>query len=213
MTKKQGDAAKQKQIDALLATALLRAGDLEQVVLVLHPYIRSGQADASMQADYITGLAFGGKADRAVTEAREFWPDLLTAPVLGIRTLGDAYMVSAKYDAAILVYDIVLRRDPKNQLAILGMAAARVQKGQLNEAVQLYERALALNPQLANLVLDDCLQYMAQGKVAVAHGVFAVIKAKIPIRSDFFRQYAERLKQGESSTEALKNLRLLQGQP
>ena len=213
VAKKQKDAAKQKQIDALLATALLRAGDLEQAVLVLHPYIRSGQADASMQIDYITGLSFGGKADRAVAEAREFWPDLLTAPVPAVRTLGDAYMVVAKYDAAIVVYDIVLRRDPKNQLAMLGMAAARVQKGQLNEAVQLYERALALNLQLANIVLDDCLQYMVQGKAAVAQRVFALIKTRIPIQSNFFRQYAERLKQTESPNEALKNLRLLQGQP
>ena len=213
VAKKQGDAAKQKQIDALLAVALLRAGDLEQAVFVLQPYIRNGQADAGMQADYITGLSYGGKAERAIAEAREFWPDLLAAPIVGVRTLGDAYMVNAKYDAAILVYNIVLQRDPKNQLAMLGMAAARVQKGQYGEAVALYERALALNLQLANIVLDDCLQYMAQGKTAIAHSVFALIKARIPIRSDFFRQYAERLKQGESPNEALKNLRLLQGQP
>ena len=96
---------------------------------------------------------------------------------------------------------------------MLGMAAARVQKGQLNEAVQLYERALALNLQLANMVLDDCLQYMAQGKTAAAQRVFALIKTRIPIQSNFFRQYAERLKQTESPNEALKNLRLLQGQP
>lgn len=213
LAKKQGDVAKQKQIDGLLAMALLRAGDLEQAVSVLQPYIRSGQADASMQVDYIMGLAFGGNVDRAVAEARQFWPDLLAAPVIGVRALGDAYMISAKYDAAIHVYSIVMQRDPKNYLAIQGLAAARVQKGQFSEAVQLYEQALTLNSQVVSAVLDDCLQYMAQGKTAIAHRVFALIKARVPSQSDFYRQYAERLKLGEAPNEALKNLRLLQGQP
>jgi tetratricopeptide (TPR) repeat protein len=127
--------------------------------------------------------------------------------------LGDAYLLSAQYDQAIRAYDIVLRREPRNQMAMLGLASARVQNGQLQEALQLYDQAITLNPQLAGVILDDCLYYVSQGKIWTAKRVFGVMNARIPNNEGFYVQYANRLKAAGPTSAAYKNYQLLRGLP
>ena len=213
LAQKLGDAKKLQQIDALLAAACIRASDMSRAIVVLRPYIQNGQADPAMQADYVAALRSNGNLDQAIAEANRMWPNLTTAPLFGIRTLGDAYLRTQNYDQAIRVYDFVLQRDPKNHLAMLGLAVAKVQKGRVAEALQLYDKVIAMDPKLAEVVLDDCLYYVSLGKTWTAQRVFALLNARIPANADFYRQYADRLNSAGLPREAYKNYQILRGLP
>ena len=210
---KQGDMDKKRKIDSLLASACLRAGDAERSAAVLKPYIQNGQADPAMQADYVAALRMGGNLDQAVSEANRLWPDLLKAPASGLRTLGDAYLLQENFDQAIRVYFLALQKEPQNYFATLGLASAKVQKGQLTEALPLYDQVVAQNPKLAEIVLDECLYFMTLGKTGAAQKIFAVVSARIPATSAFYRQYADRLKFTDAPRDAYKNFQILRGQP
>ena len=209
---RQGDLEKKKQVDSLLSATCIRVGDWEQAVATLLPYIKNGQADPAMQSDYVAALRMSGSLDQTIAEANRLWPDLQKAPPSGVRTLGDAYLLGANYDEAIRVYNIALKNDPKNYPAILGLAAARVQKGQLPEALPMYDQVLAQSPRLAEIVLDDCLYLMSQGKTGAAQRIFAVLAARIPAGSPFYRQYADKLKTADFPKDAYRNFQVLRGQ-
>ena len=209
---KQGDMDKKRKIDSLLAVACIRAGDAERAAAVLSPYIQDGKADPAMQADYVAALRIGGNLDQAISEANRLWPDLPNAPASGLRTLGDAYLLKEDYDQAIRIYAIALQKEPQNHLVMLGLASAKVQKGQLSEALPLYDQVVAQNSRLAEIVLDDCLYFMSQGKTGPAQRIFAVVSARIPPASPFYRQYADRLKSADAPRDAFKNFQILRGQ-
>ena len=209
---RKGDLEKKKQVDSLISATCIRIGDSEQAVAILRPYIMNGQADSAMQADYVAALRMGGNLEQAIAEANRLWPDLQKAPASGVRTLGDAYLLGANFDEAIRVYTIAVKNDPKNYPAILGLAAAKVQKGQLSEALPMYEQVMAQNPRLAEIVLDDCLYLMSQGKTRAAERIFAVLAARIPASSPFYRQYAEKLKTADLPKDAYRNFQMLRGQ-
>ena len=210
---KQGDVAKKRQIDALLASACIRANDSARAVLVLQPYIQTGQADPAMQADYVAGLCATGTLDQAIAEANRFWPNLDLAPTFGVRSLADAYLFSGNFDQAIRVYSLVLKREPKNHLALLGLAPAKIQKGQVAEALLLYDQVIALNQKLAEIVLNDCLYYMSTGNTDTAKRIFAVVRARIPAKADFYRQYGERLNSPGLPKDSYKNSQILRSLP
>lgn len=58
--------------------------------------------------------------------------------------LGDFYVATGRPALAKPVFEDVLRRDPQNGLALLGLAAVELQAGRVPEAEQLYRRASAL---------------------------------------------------------------------
>ncbi len=210
---KSGNTAQQKLAASLLATACIRSRDAARAIAALQPYIRSGQADEGMQTDYVSALCLNREVNQAIAEANRLWPDLQRAPVNGVRVLGDAYLLQADYEQAIRAFTLVLQREPQNILAMMGLAPAKIQKGQLAEAAGLYERVIASNAKLAEVALDDCLYYMSLGQTATAQRIFSVIKARIPHSAPFYQQYAERLKASGASGATHKNYAILRGQP
>lgn len=210
---KQQDDNRQRQIDSLLAAASLRLNDIARAIELLKPYIDSKQADAIMQADYIYALRLNGKFAEAIAVARGLWPDLNKAPVYGVRVLGDVFLKNGNLNEAVAAYDIVLAKEPKNHLAMLGLAVARARLGQLPQALQLYERVLILDQRLAEVVLDDCLYFVAQGKLWTAKRIFALLNQKIPPNAAFYRHYADKLLLSGLPREAYLNYQTLQGLP
>lgn len=209
IAEKTGDDANTRQISALMASACIGAGDMDRAESILRPYIRRNQADPAMQASYVAALCGAGKPEQAIKAAEEFWPDLGLAPSAGVRVVGDAYLLSGKIDQAIRAYGIALQDDSGNIPAMLGMAAAKVQKGQLNEAVKLYEQVLAVNASWAEVILDDCLLLMQQGKSNEAKRIFTQVTLHIPIKSGFYQKYMERLKISNASAAVLSDYQKL----
>lgn len=86
-----------------------------------------------------------------------------STPVYGLRILADCYLRISKFDKALQLYAVVLQKEPQNHLAKLGSALAQVQLGRVPEALKNYEQVMSANPRMAEVVMDDCLFYVAQG--------------------------------------------------
>ncbi len=210
---KKGDAERKRQADSLWSAASLRSNDIAQAIAILKPYIDTKQADPVMQADYIYALRLNGKFAEAIAAAAGFWPDLKKAPVYGVRVLGDVFLKNGNLQEAIGAYAIVLAAEPKNQLAMLGTAVAKGLLGQVAESLQLYDRVLSQDKRLAEVVLDDCLFFVSQGKLWTAQRVFALLNQKVPPNAAFYRHYSDKLLLSGLPREAYKNYLVLRGLP
>ncbi len=213
MAAKAGQATKRQEAEGMLAAACLRSNDVARALVVLKPYIQAGQADAAMQADYVYALRANGNYEQAIVEARRLWPDWSAAPPFGLRAAADSLFRLGRYGEAAPLYEQVIRREPKNHAARLGLALSRVQTGQVAAALQQYEQVLAIDVRFAELVLDDCLYYAAQGRLWTARRVFELINAKIPGNAAFYRQYADKLQLSGLPREAYRNYEILRGLP
>ena len=213
IAEKKGDADKKRQADSLWSAASLRSNDIAQAIAILKPYSEKKQADSVMQADYIYALRLNGKFAEAIAAAASFWPDLNKAPVYGVRVLGDVFLKNGNLQEAIRAYAIVLAAEPKNHLAMLGTAVAKGQLGQVAEALQLYDRVLTQDKRLAEVVLDDCLFFVAQGKLWTGQRVFALLNQKVPPNAAFYRHYSDKLLLSGLPREAYKNYQILRGLP
>ena len=213
LTVKQGDAGRHKEVEALLAVASIRSNDLAKAILLLRPYIEKDQATPAMQSDYVDALRTNGNLEAAIAAAEKLWPDPAKAPVYGLRILADCYLRISKFDTALQLYAVVLQKEPQNHLAKLGSALAQVQLGRVPEALKNYEQVMSANPRMAEVVMDDCLFYVAQGRLWTARQVFALVNTKMPNNTAFLRQYADRLNTSGLPREAFKYYQLLRGLP
>ena len=210
---KQPDLSQKRRIDSLLAAASLRTNDIATALTLLKPYVDQQPPDPIMQADYIYALRLNGQFAEAIAAAARFWPDLNKAPLYGVRILGDILLRNANYAEAIRAYAVVLAKEPRNHLAMLGTAVAKAQTGKVAEALQLYERVLTLDKRLAEVILDDCLYFVAQGKLWTAKQIFALLNQKVAPSASFYRQYADRLSLSGLPREAYANYQILRGLP
>ena len=213
MAAKAGQLVKRQEAEGLLAAACLRSNDAARAIVLLKPYIQSRQADSPMQADYVFALRANSNFEQAIAEARQLWPDWSKAPAFGLRAVADSFFRLGRYSEAISLYEQVIRREPKNHSARLGLAMSGVQTGRVAAALQQYEQVLAIDARFAELVLDDCLYYVAQGRLWTARRVFGLINAKIPANAAFYRQYADKLQLSGLPREAYRNYEILRGLP
>jgi lipopolysaccharide biosynthesis regulator YciM len=98
-------------------------------------------------------IADSYQTERRTEDAIEFWKKFLaTSPQLGFLVypkLERAYFELGKFGDITEVYSEVLRKDPKNSRALLGLARILEKRGRANQAMEQYSSILEGDPAFA----------------------------------------------------------------
>lgn len=143
--------------EAELATAVLAAPDVLNSRLLLASYnLKSGKGDKALSV-LKSGLK-GSKSDafllnsiaavyfaqhkqeegiNSIKKAKEIDPSFSAS----YQNLGSFFAATGQYDKAILEYSALLKNDPQNFRAMLGLAGLYEIKGNDNEALSYYQKA------------------------------------------------------------------------
>ncbi|MDQ3001962.1 MAG: tetratricopeptide repeat protein [Fibrobacterota bacterium] len=130
-----------------LADALVRKGSFQEAAGELTAITEKDPGDAEARGKLgmlLVGLGRPAEAVSHLRAALDLFPgraDLQTA-------LADALMKSGSAEEAERSFRTALERNPSDANAIMGLARLAESKGNLPEAINLYARALSINPNL-----------------------------------------------------------------
>jgi cellulose synthase operon protein C len=120
-----------------------------------------------------------GDLDAAVTEARK-WASSDDKTGLGAQQLGRALQAKRNYTEAAAAYRIALARDPKNMLAIQGLAESLADSGQRTAAREFVEAQLKRLPGQTRLRIMYAAALNTEGRLPEARAVIEKLIAENP---------------------------------
>lgn len=183
---------KRVEVNGLMAAALIRAGQPNQAIGVLAPFIGEGTAPMSMQADYIVAYRASGGYGAAIQEARRLWPDYGKVPVYGLEALVECYIQKKDHARAVEVYEAILTREPGYKAAQFGRAFSLMVGGKRIQGRAAYGKILD-NPENAPLVVRDAETFLAAEDFVIGKSLFELVINKYPDQPLFRQRYAEAL--------------------
>ena len=141
----------------ILASYHQRAGNRAKALSVLRAGLNGKKNDALLYNSIAAVLLSENKLDEGlknIQKAKEIDP----AFPASYQNLVTIYAATGKYDKAIEEYSILLRNDPKNLRAMLGSAALYEIKGQDNDALNYYKKAVDMKQPEAFMALASYYQ-------------------------------------------------------
>lgn len=141
----------------ILASYQQRKGNKAKALAVLRAGLNGRKSDALLYNGIAAVLLSENKLDEGlknIQKAKDIDPTFPTS----YQNLVTIYAATGKYDKAIEEYSILLRYDPKNLRAMLGLAALYEIKGQDAEALARYNKALETRQPEAFMALANYYQ-------------------------------------------------------
>jgi tetratricopeptide (TPR) repeat protein/outer membrane protein assembly factor BamB len=159
---------------SLLASILGETGRQAESRQILQKAIAGGKENG--QFHYLLGLAMerdGQKRDAAARFRRaiELDPSLLDARI----SLGNLHYAEKEYSKAQEQYEEVLKRDPRNDVALYNLGFIYLKKNRWNEALAMFKKAEAIIPDYPPLhfSLARCYYYTGDYEMALKYGAMA----------------------------------------
>lgn len=189
----QDKADTKRELEYDMAVAYLRLGDPAKAIVLLRPYVESGQANVFMQADYILALKDYQDYKAAAAAGSRLWPDWRQVPVFGLQAYADVYVRLGERKKAIPLYEHVLTRDANAQGAKLSLAFSYMMTGNTAGGLAMYEQLITGSPVLINTALDDANYYITQGKEQAGTALYTLLINRYPDNSLYRQEYANAL--------------------
>ncbi|MDR1858888.1 MAG: tetratricopeptide repeat protein [Treponema sp.] len=118
--------------------------------------------------------------------------------------LGRIAFATGRYEEAIKHFESILKRDPNNVLALKAAAYTRIRNGDIEKAMALYERLLALVPESADDGYNYALVLYAMEKYAEAEQILKNHEFALLENNDVLLLYA-RTQKKQGKPEAIDN--------
>ena len=198
----------------VLATFLGRRGRFDEAVTLLETAQPNADPNALAQADVDlieSGIGSTSAEPRLEQLLRTAIDQHSGATVLRL-ALADLRMRQERYDDAAKIYGEILEKDPSNVVAMNNLAnLLALQKKQLDEALRLVEKAIALAGPLPTLLDSRASIFLAQGKPREA---LTDLEQAISVESRPNRQFHRaiayfKLGETQAATQALGEARKL----
>ncbi len=149
-----------------------------------HGYVRSPQAYANVGLAW----AYSGRPGLAVTglrRAMEMVPDSAARGIKGI--LADVYLSHEMEDKSRILYEELLKDDPGNHKALVGMSRIAAAEGKTGEALQFMQRARQAGAPKAVVGLELGRLFLAGNQVDKAR---IVLEELVDLRPEMLKAWA-----------------------
>ena len=171
----QGDP----QTLALLGSAYMLDGDLEQGQALLDQAVTNAPDAAALRTQLALSLLAGGKTDKAIDElqtAVDLGQDILQADVLLVL----AHLKNKEYDQALTASQNLEQRHPESPIPFNLTGLAHLAKGDLPAAKAGFEKALEIDPQFATAYINLARADVAEGNLEAAEGRYQKVLEMSP---------------------------------
>jgi biofilm PGA synthesis protein PgaA len=135
-----------------LALALSRQGNNDKAIVLLEQILIAHPKELKIFYDYLIILTRAGKYEKVMSLKKQV--NLEQAPAYVLETLGQAARLSRRFDEAVKIYRVAVRRFPKRLSTHYGLALTLSSQGKNQEAQRIFENLLAANPDNLNLFYD-----------------------------------------------------------
>ena len=191
-----------RDIDARRAAMYIQRRENDRAVIILKPYVETGQATPNMLSDYLTALRFDNKQQEAETVFKTYCTDWQEMPLYGLQNMGDLYLRAGRFKEADEIYKHIMSRGDIGWVQ-LGHAYCLAKQGNDEAALKQYEEILVSHPELTNAVANDADTYIRQQNIRLARKIYASLGSSPEEKARYQLRYADML--SAVSTEDLGN--------
>ncbi|MFZ4285938.1 poly-beta-1,6 N-acetyl-D-glucosamine export porin PgaA [Variovorax sp. HJSM1_2] len=140
------------------AVAIARAGGFDAALPELERFVQQNPQNLRYRYDWVTVLSWAGRHDQAILESQSIKQGK-DVPTYVLMAIGKSSLSATTKDTkrALATYGAIVKREPANADARLGLALAQLEDHQLNAADQNYTTTLALaqqSPKILGAAID-----------------------------------------------------------
>lgn len=150
---------------------MLETGQFADAAVFFNDYLKKDSLNQTALICYARGIGLSGKTDEAKGVLKKLQARLPNNFEIDLN-MAEVHMWSKDYVNALVLYDILVKRDSTSFAALLGYANAFSESKKYDEALFYVEKALKISPNNANAIVSRKFMRLGRGGVLANDGKF-----------------------------------------